>query len=268
MSDFFEIDFLNVGAKESGDAILLRYSVGGVTRIHVTDGGFKDTGDTIIQHIKEYYDNPSTIDAVIVSHPDGDHTGGLAKVIEHFDVSELWMLRPWLYAKELLGRFTRWSNVNNLVKELKDDYRNIADLEEIAHAKKIRILEPFQGERIGQFTVLSPTKEMYLNLIVESDKTPKGTWDRRQSFLKGTFPSVKRLFRFLSSAWGNEIFSPEETSPDNEMSVVQYANLCGQRILLTGDAGRRALTDAAAYAPWAGLTLPGIDWFQVSSPWI
>ena len=47
------------------------------------------------------------------------------------------------------------------------------------------------------------------------------------------------------------------------MSVVQYANLCGKRILLTGDAGRGALWEAASYAPSVGLALPGLDRFQV-----
>ena len=47
------------------------------------------------------------------------------------------------------------------------------------------------------------------------------------------------------------------------MSVIQYANLCEKKILLTADAGRGALAEAADYAPWAGLVLPGIDRFQV-----
>ena len=102
MSDFYEIDFLNVESKKSGDAIPLRYRVNGITRIHITDGGFQDTGDKVVQHVNKYYDNPNTIDAVIVSHPDGDHAGGLRTVLETFNVSELWMLRPWLYADELI----------------------------------------------------------------------------------------------------------------------------------------------------------------------
>jgi beta-lactamase superfamily II metal-dependent hydrolase len=44
---------------------------------------------------------------------------------------------------------------------------------------------------------------------------------------------------------------------------VQYARLRGLRLLLTGDAGRAALSEAANYAPNAGLALPGIDRFQV-----
>ena len=47
------------------------------------------------------------------------------------------------------------------------------------------------------------------------------------------------------------------------MSVVQFAYLCNQRILLTADAGRGTLTEAADFAPTIGLLLPGIDRFQV-----
>ena len=263
MSDFFEIDFLNVESKKSGDAIPLRYSIDDVKRVHVTDGGFQDTGDKIIEHIKKYYDDPSTIDAVIVSHSDGNHTGGLRKVLEDCDVSELWMLRPWLYADELIDRFARFTNVENLSRRLKEVFPNIAELEKIAEAEDIPILAPFQGEKIGEFTVLAPTKERYLDLVIESDKTPEATEESARSLLERGRVFVERVVSFVRSAWGEETFSSEETSPENEMSVVQYANLCDQKILLTADAGHSALTEAADYALSVGLTLPGIDRFQV-----
>ena len=47
------------------------------------------------------------------------------------------------------------------------------------------------------------------------------------------------------------------------MSVVQYACINSRKILLTGDTGREGLKEAAAYAPYAGLQLPGLDHFQV-----
>ena len=231
MSDFFEIDFLNVGSKKSGDAIPLRYSINGVTRIHVTDGGFQDTGDKIVEHINSYYNNPSRIDAVIATHPDGDHAGGLRKVLEEFEVSELWMLRPWFYADVLIDRFKRWKNVPNLVHRLKKNYPNIAELEEIAMEKEIRIYEPFQGARIGAFTVLAPTLGRYLHLVAESDKTPEATVQSGQSLLTQGLILVERMISFIGSAWGEEIFSPEETSHENEMSVIQYANLCQSKDL-------------------------------------
>jgi len=263
MSDYFEIDFLDVGNSKSGDAITIRYHIAGTTRIHVVDGGFQDTGEDLVNHINKYYDSPSNIDAVVVTHPDGDHTGGLIALFENFNIKELWMLRPWLYADELIERFSRFTSVDNLKKRLKDLYPNIAKLEELAEENSVPILEPFQGAQIGEFTVLSPYKELYLDLIVESDKTPKATKEAKESLLEAAGRAFRKAVAFVRSAWGEEIFPEDDTSPENNMSVVQYANLCGQKILLTGDAGRVALTKAIEYAPLAGLTLPGIDRIQV-----
>lgn len=267
MSDFFEIDFLDVESKKSGDAIAMRYSINGVTTIHVTDGGYQATGESLAKHITKYYGSPTHIDHVVATHPDGDHAGGLRYILEKFTIGELWMHRPWIYADELIDRFSRFTNVENLKKRLRDIYPNIAALEEIALERQIPIREPFQGARIGAFTVLTPTKMRYLDLVVESEKTPEAAVtnlaesDRSLSALFDAVANrVKNLIRAL---WGAETFSSEETSAENEMSVVQYACINNRKILLTGDTGREGLKEAAAYAPYIGLQLPGIDRFQV-----
>lgn len=158
MPDFFEIDFLNVGNGKSGDAISIRYDISDSTRIHVVDGGFQETGESLVDHINKYYGSPSHINAVVVTHPDGDHAGGLRILFEKFEINELWMLRPWLYADELIDRFSRFSSVDNLKKRLKELYPNIVELEELAEETSVPIFEPFQGAQIGEFTVLAPTK--------------------------------------------------------------------------------------------------------------
>ena len=114
--------------------------------IHVVDGGFQETGEKIVSHIKKYYDAPSFIDRVIVTHPDGDHVGGLSSVLENFKVGELWMLRPWIYADELINRFARYKSTENLQKRLREIYPNISALEEIAIKKGIRIYAPFRAQ--------------------------------------------------------------------------------------------------------------------------
>ncbi|NER29932.1 MAG: MBL fold metallo-hydrolase [Symploca sp. SIO1C4] len=263
MSNFFEIDFLDVASSKSGDAISLRYRFNDTTRIHVVDGGFQDTGDKLVEHIKKYYDSPSFIDFVVVSHPDGDHSGGLRKVLEEFEIGELWMLRPWCYADELIDKFSRFRSIENLSKRLKEIYPNIAVLEDIADEKKILIREPFQGSTIGQFTVMAPTKNRYLDLVVESEKTPESAKQEERVDVNTLVKMVAKAAAMLRAAWGEETFSSQETSAENDMSVIQYANLCDKRILLTADAGRKALSEAADYAPSIGLELPGIDRFQV-----
>lgn len=266
-NDFYEIDFLGVESPKSGDAIPLRYQINGFYQIHVVDGGFQATGEKVAAHIKTHYGNPGYIHRVVVTHPDGDHAGGLRTVLKEFQVGELWMLRPWLYADELIARFARFTSVENLKRRLKEIYPNIAALEEIAQERGIDIREPFQGGQIGAFTVMAPTRARYLDLIVDSERTPESVEDAQKSVLSSVGSYVERaaakVVSFLKSAWGEEVFSTEETSAENEMSVIQVARLCGQTIVLTGDAGRGALWEAADYAPTINLSLPGVDRFQV-----
>jgi beta-lactamase superfamily II metal-dependent hydrolase len=266
VSNFYEIDFLDVESTKSGDAISIRYQVDGVQRIHVVDGGYQATGERLKHHIDKYYSHPTQIDAVVVTHPDGDHAGGLRTILEEYDVSQLWMLRPWLYVSEIIDRFARYTSEENLAKRLKDIYPNLAKLEEIALERNIQIKEPFQGEIIDKFTVLAPTKSRYLDLIIESEKTPESAADSKiEDKALGLLESwATKTINFIKAAWGEEVFSDENTSAENEMSIVQYANLNEHKILLTGDAGRSALNESYEYAvEIMGLDLPGIDKFQV-----
>ncbi|MDQ3802140.1 MAG: MBL fold metallo-hydrolase [Acidobacteriota bacterium] len=267
MADFFELDFLDVESDKSGDAIALRYEIAGNRYVHVVDAGFQATGESVANHIRRYYDNSGYIDHVVATHPDGDHAGGLRTILNEFKVGQLWMLRPWNYAEEIIGRFANLSSVDNLKRRLRDIYPNLAALEEIALEKNIPISEPFQGADIGAFRVLAPTRSRYLDAIVESERTPESIQDAGQSAFTAVGQAIEsvagKALSFLKALWGQEVFSPNATSAENEMSVVQYGILCGERILLTADAGRAALTEAADYAESIGIILPGVDRFQV-----
>lgn len=267
MADFFEIDFLDVESDKSGDAITMRYELNGETFIHVVDGGYVSTGESVVKHIRKYYGDHPFIDHVVATHNDNDHAGGLREVLEEFDVGILWMLRPWIFAEELVHRFARYTNANSLRNRLRKCYPNLAELEDIANRRGIPILEPFQGERIGAFTVMAPTPERFLHLIVSSDKTPDQA--KEYTFIEELLEAMVRERRaaeepeLVSAGWGDEFFPDDDTSAENEMSVVQFAFLNGERILLTADTGRDGLQEVIDYAPHIGLTLPGIDRFQV-----
>jgi beta-lactamase superfamily II metal-dependent hydrolase len=263
MADFFEIDFIDVDSPKSGDAIAIRYELNGVKFIHVVDAGYQATGDKVVNFVATRYDNPGRIDHVVATHPDGDHAGGLRRVLEEFDIGTLWMLRPWIYANEIIHRFTRFNSAENLAARLKEIYPNIAALEQIAIDRNIPIAEPFQGMAIGAFSVLAPTKARYLDLVVESDRTPESTTSQASNITEGLKSVIAKVVVFAKAAWGTEVFSPEETSAENEMSVVQFAQLSAIKILLTADAGRQALREAADFAPTVGCQLPGISRFQV-----
>jgi hypothetical protein len=261
MPDFIEIDFLAVETLKSGDAIPIRSVRDGVQTVYVVDGGYTDTSEKILNHVRSYYANALSIDHVVLTHPDGDHARGLKGVLEGIHVQRLWMNRPWLYADELLHRFPTYQDPDRLRSRLRSIYSNVAELESLALSLGIPIFEVFQGSQIGEFRVLSPSRATYLDLIVESERTPEGAVSAAVESLLGR--AFAATMNFVKGAWGEERWSSQETSAENEMSIVQFANFEGTKILLTGDAGRRAMSEAADYAPFIGLALPGIDRFQV-----
>lgn len=261
MTDFYEIDFLPVHTSKSGDAIAIRYQIGAQWFVHVVDGGYTTTAPMLSAHIRQYFQT-DTINNVVVTHSDKDHAEGLAPVLEEFNVEALWMLRPWSYCAELMPHFARYDSAAKLTVRLKEEYPYIAKLEEIAIRKRIPIFAPHQGQRIGPFVVLAPSLPRYLKLVIESEKTPQQA-AATSGFVASLFGLIPTVVKFIKAGWGSEKFSAEETSAENEMSVVQYALMCGERILLTGDAGRGGMTEAADFAPYAGLQLPGISKFQV-----
>lgn len=181
----YEIDFLPVGNGEgSGDAIAMRWWSGKWSKdkqkVMVIDGGTKDSGQKLVAHIDKYY-QADFIDYVVNTHPDQDHASGLAVVLEELEVGELWMHRPWRYAKEIVDFVSDLENpfkidgritINSLEKRFKEDcYPSAKVLEEIAESKRIEIKEPYAGAQIGGcFTVLSPTKDWHLFELIPNSK--------------------------------------------------------------------------------------------------
>jgi beta-lactamase superfamily II metal-dependent hydrolase len=226
--------------------------------VHLVDGGYTTTAPEIAKFIRDVY-GTNLINHVVVTHPDKDHAEGLAPILEHFDVGTLWMPCPWHYAAHIIQFFPQYSSVDGLVKRLQHEYQYIHELEKIAIRRGISIREPFQGEAIGAFRVLAPSPARYLQLVIQSEKTPK---EGPVGILSGLMQMAAPVLRFIKAGWASEKFSPEPTSAENEMSVIQYALLCGDKIVLTGDAGRDGLTEAGNFAPTAGLILPGVNKFQ------
>lgn len=264
MIDFFEIDFLEAGKKGSGDAICLRYgALDGDYTVHVVDGGYADDGPRLVSHLEKYYEAPAYVDHMVLTHPDGDHAAGLMHVLENAIVETIWMNRPWEHVDALLPLFNYEYTRDGLIQRLKRDFPHVAELEKIANKKGVVIQDAFSGNQIGEFTVLAPSKDRYIKAIVASEKTPE---PERKALIEGSvfekaIAAVKQLF----ALWGNENLKGDTsgTSPENETSIVQFANLCEKKVLLTGDAGVEALEEAYYVATASGVSLPGIDRFQV-----
>jgi len=174
------------------------------------------------------------------------------------------MNRPWLYANELFeyindGRKT----VMSLTQELMEKYNSIATLEEKAIAQGTKIHSGFQGRPIyDELTVLSPSKEMYLNLIVESSKTPLNKIDEI-AYNKQKIIEVTKAM--MADTWGRDsIREGEVTTAENETSIVVHGDMDDKgAFLLTGDAGNLALKAAADYASEKGIDLLSVKFHQI-----
>jgi len=265
----FEIDFIPVGnGSKSGDAIAIRYGYEGHYKIMVIDGGTKESGEKLVDHIKTYY-NSDYVDFVVNTHPDGDHASGLSVVLEELQVGELWIHRPWEYSAEIRGLFKDGRITDNSLSErLKEALNNAYALELIALEKGIKIYEPFEGERIGEFIVLSPNKEWYLQELVPSYASTPEAKQESASILdtmkKYGGVLLDKAMEFIDETWDWETLSEEgETTPQNESSVILYADFIDGKVFLTADAGIKALNKAADYAESKGINLLECKFIQV-----
>lgn len=253
----YEIDFLPIG-EGSGDAIVIRYGDSATNNfLHIVDGGSTGTAKTIVEHVDKFY--PSYyINHMVLSHADNDHAAGLVGVMERFKVVHLWMNRPWLYADQLLHHFHGNYTREGLIKEIKDRHPYLVELETLALSKGTQIHDVFQGQEIGKFIVLAPTRARYINSIPDFGKTP----DRytTEAAGSGAFPFLKALLeqgKKILEDWNLETLAPNSvTTASNESSVVQYATLDEDVVLLTADVGPLGLAEAADYASARGLSRP------------
>ena len=267
----FEINFIGIPEEtKDADAIALRWEKpDGTQIIGVYDGGNQKYGEALGSFLDDYFlsSKKRNIDFVVCSHPHIDHTAGLKYILENYRVNELYMNRPWLYIENLFPyvddeKITK----NSLEDRLKEQYSYIATLEDIALRKGIPIIETFEGTTISDvMIVLSPSKSFYLDLLVESSKTPL-TGDSIEQ--KHSLFSEKSTETIVESWTCEQLREDVFTSSENEMSIVCLGCDCNDNpeentFLLTGDAGIRALTNSINYTNINGFSIKDVKFIQI-----
>lgn len=263
----YEIDFIGSDIpKKDYDATAFRYKSRGVFVNCVFDGGTSDAGKALVKHISDYYALPNnTIDYVFCSHADLDHSSGLAEVFDSFKVNNLVINRPWDYIDELYelvqdGRITKKS----LEENLRETYKYVTELEEKVLKQNTRIIPGIVGANLpAEMTIMSPSREFYIKCLAESTKTPEMVVSNEaQGFLGKVAEFAKNM---IAAIWGvDAIREGEETSPENETSIVLYVKPAGHSpFMYCGDAGCRALKAASEYASTVGKPLTDCSFVQV-----
>ena len=220
----FEIDFLPVG-NGNGDAICVRHGNDAEGYyLHVIDGGYTDTADTIINHIETHYGAHYFINNMVLSHADNDHAMGLIGVMKRFKVKHLWMNRPWLYAADILPHMHGNYTLEGLIDEIRERHGYLVELEELANEQGTVIHEVFQGDKIGPFTVLAPTRQRYIDLLPDLDKTPTSYREdaaaKFSEMLNGLFEAAKE---WVDETWDVETLSERRNRPQPRTRPVWFS---------------------------------------------
>lgn len=266
----YEIDYLPVGNGESsGDAITLRFGNLSGSRseqtVVVIDGGFQESGEKIIEHLRDYYGTDS-VDLVIATHLDRDHISGLYPVIEQLNVTHLLMHKPWEHAEDIKKLFVNGRiTASGLEERIEKSLQQAVDLEALAVKRGVKILEPFQGVTgYDVMRVIGPSKAYYESLIPLFKETPKPISALEQ--LLGTAKSaVEKAIEWIEDNFNIDLLDDDEerTNPENNTSAIVLFQIDGHKLLFTGDAGKTGLHLAADYADSLGITLTDLNFFDV-----
>jgi beta-lactamase superfamily II metal-dependent hydrolase len=237
----FEIDFLPVGDGEtSGDAIAMRFTRpdGELAQI-IVDGGFKDDGEALVEHVHAWYGTDTFIDYVFCTHPDKDHIGGLPTVLEELPVGALVIHDLAAHGGARLPAAQR-----------------ATELIEAATARGIPWCEGFAGAHAfgGALMIAGPSVE-FLEGQVRAEKVKQLV---EASIRAGEAPpghgALAKALRDIQArnAAHPVAVVPEETdfdddggtTPCNNRSMILDIRVDSQRIMLTSDAGVPALNGA------------------------
>lgn len=266
----YEVDYIPVGENsKSGDAIALRFgNLAGLNNqqyVVVLDGGFKDSGDLLVNHIKNYY-KANHVDLVVSTHPDADHASGLLTVLEKLSVGQLAMHRPWEHADDIKnffkdGRIT----ASGLEDRLEKSLQHASDLEALANKKGIQIVEPFQGITgfNGVIHILGPSQEYYEMLLAGFRPTPEPK--KSLSIFLPMHKAAEGVVRRIHDFWHIDLLDDDDdtTTAENNTSTIILFNIDGHKLLFTGDAGKTALLNAIAYADVLKISLTGMQFLDI-----
>ncbi|AKM82923.1 MAG: metallo-beta-lactamase superfamily hydrolase [Candidatus Woesebacteria bacterium GW2011_GWF1_31_35] len=267
----YEIDYIPVGdGEKSGDAILLRFGnlIGPRSEqtVVVIDGGFKDSGEKIVEHLSTYY-GTTEVDLVVSTHPDADHASGLSVVLENCTVTNLLIHKPWEHAEDIKSLFKDGRiTASGLEEKLEKSLQHASDLEAMAREKGIKIVEPFQGVTgfSNVMLVLGPSQEYYEGLLALFRSTPSPI-ESLAKLLAPVQKAAEEVINWLEDTFEIDLLNDDDdtTSAENNSSAVILFTIDGHKLLFTGDAGKTGLLSAAEYAEGQGIALTDLSFLDV-----
>jgi hypothetical protein len=238
----FEIDFLSVGeGARSGDAIAMRFTRpdNGQLAHVIIDAGFKQSGEDLVTHIANTY-GVEAVDLVILTHPDGDHIGGMGAVLESLQVGALAIHDLAAHGGTGLKAATA---TNELIA--------------LAKREGTAVYEPFQGlSAFGEALLVAGPSEPFYETLVSQEILAERVGARRQAYKSALREAAARLYARALAHFPLETDFDDAggTGPRNNTSAIVDLRLGQNRFLFTGDAGVLALDHALDYLDARGRT--------------
>lgn len=236
----YVVDFLPVGdGQNSGDAIAMQLTnpETDANAVAIIDAGFKDDGAALVEHVRNHYDT-STVELAILTHPDGDHIGGMGEVIRGANVKQLWLHDIGARGGSELPAAAA---VNELIT-LAGEHGTI-------------VQEPWAGAQAfgGALTILGPTQGYYEQLVQEQLVQGVPVLAKTASLRE----AAAGLFSRIAGALPIEVpFEAKDVTPRNNSSIITHLAADGKSMLFTADAGVPALELAWDRAEQHGLASP------------
>ena len=185
------------------------------------DGGFKASGEKLVEHIRDCY-NTNRVDFVISTHPDQDHVNGLKVILEEMEVGTLLMHLPWDRSEGVRESKAMSFKSQKIDDKFEANFSAASDLEELARAKGIPVVEPFEGVRTndGCLEIVGPSEDYYVELLEEIADGERSKAAKLAHSLK-TIPTASAAEKLLPESLDIETLTDAgETSPQNNSSVI------------------------------------------------
>ena len=200
-----KLHMISVG---QADSIFIEFPTGNTMLI---DASEDETADTVVNYVKSL--GYSSIDYVLLTHQDADHSGGMEAVYEEFDVE--YSLRPSCYSK------------NKNASKLADNF-NIGYSED------------------GYFKSTSATYYNYLKAV--QDEGTKWSAFNKDTYLNFCFTLDEQVYEckldFLTPTASLDEIKYKEANNFSPIILLEY---CERKILLTGDAEKEVEQELLDY---------------------
>lgn len=192
MTDYLFIKFLNIG---NADCAYIKLPSG--EKVLIDTGDSKNSAKVVSflkeQDLKNYNGKP-LIDYIILTHPHGDHMGGLITILDNFNVKKVYLpnipeTKDW-YAGMDLTKETSY-----IIESLKQDYDMYKDIVDYINKNKINTETISKNQFIDENNILQ---------FIQSDKEfePKPIrgeslidyWNDRSAIIYLNYGDLKVLF--------------------------------------------------------------------------